>query len=272
MNPTKGPPPAREIAAFRLASPQSQRSRRRRPQALHRVCLSRVRDCTWAAVTGRVNAQRLRKCCSFCVDFVARSRRIGATRQVSHFFPEGLLHGFQPVSRGGVVCLAAVAGGVATSGLIPPSFALTNNGSITDLDTPFTENFDSLASTGTTIDLDGQRHHPRLVSRRARPTTRARESSNAGALYSFGVAGTNPVTDRALGSIGSGSDGQRSTLRCDDEQHRRNDHLAGRQLRRRAVAQRRQRNTGRSSLRCQYSRRCRRDHRRDAPKRAVGAS
>src|SRR5205807_990991 len=30
-------------------------------------------------------------------------------------------------------------------------------------------------------------------------------SSNAGALYSFGVAGTNPVTDRALGTVASGS-------------------------------------------------------------------
>jgi len=32
-------------------------------------------------------------------------------------------------------------------------------------------------------------------------------SSNTGALYSFGVAGTNPVTDRALGSVGSGGTG-----------------------------------------------------------------
>ena len=32
-------------------------------------------------------------------------------------------------------------------------------------------------------------------------------SSNTGALYSFGVAGTNPVTDRALGGIGSGGTG-----------------------------------------------------------------
>ena len=32
-------------------------------------------------------------------------------------------------------------------------------------------------------------------------------SSNTGALYSFGVAGTNPVTDRALGSVASGGTG-----------------------------------------------------------------
>ena len=32
-------------------------------------------------------------------------------------------------------------------------------------------------------------------------------SSTAGALYSFGVAGVNPVTDRALGSIASGTPG-----------------------------------------------------------------
>src|SRR5204863_270250 len=32
-------------------------------------------------------------------------------------------------------------------------------------------------------------------------------SSNTGALYSFGVAGTNPVTDRALGGVASSTTG-----------------------------------------------------------------
>ena len=40
---------------------------------------------------------------------------------------------------------------------------------------------------------------------RAGPSTiRARAWSNTGALYSFGVDGTNPITDRALGSVASG--------------------------------------------------------------------
>jgi uncharacterized protein len=90
--------------------------------------------------------------------------------------------------------------------LIPPSSALTNSGVITVLDTPLTENFDSLASTGTGIAWVDNSTIPGFYSTRAtyNPGT---GSSNAGSLYSFGVAGTNPVTDRALGSVASGATG-----------------------------------------------------------------
>ncbi|HET9479554.1 MAG TPA: lamin tail domain-containing protein, partial [Pyrinomonadaceae bacterium] len=87
-----------------------------------------------------------------------------------------------------------------------PSSALTNNGSITTLEAPLTENFDTLASTGTGIAWTDNSTIPGWYSSRVTYNS-GTGSSNAGALYSFGVAATNPVTDRALGSVGSGSTG-----------------------------------------------------------------
>src|SRR5580765_5672253 len=93
---------------------------------------------------------------------------------------------------------------VGLPGLLPPSFALTNGGSITALGVPLTENFDTLASTGTTIAWTDNSTIPGWYSTRAAYNS-GTGSSTTGALYSFGVAGTNPVTDRALGSIASGT-------------------------------------------------------------------
>src|SRR5689334_1473781 len=84
--------------------------------------------------------------------------------------------------------------------------ALTNGGSITALNAPLTENFDSLAQTGTGIAWADNVTLPGWYSSRTTYNT-GTGSSNTGALYSFGVAGTNPVTDRALGSVGSGGTG-----------------------------------------------------------------
>src|SRR5215213_2696809 len=95
---------------------------------------------------------------------------------------------------------------IAISFIASPSSALTNNGSITTLESPLTENFDTLASTGTGIAWADNTTIAGWYS--SRPTyNTGTGSSNAGALYSFGVAGTNPVTDRALGDVGSGSTG-----------------------------------------------------------------
>jgi endonuclease G len=101
---------------------------------------------------------------------------------------------------------AAVVMAFGISDVFHPSLALTNSGVITTLGTPLTENFDTLAQTGTAITWTDNSTIPGLFTTRPTYNT-GTGSSNAGALYSFGVAGTNPVTDRALGSVGSGATG-----------------------------------------------------------------
>ena len=136
-----------------------------------------------------------------------------------------------------LVSLFAAAG---LSHMVPPTFALTNGGSITALGVPLTENFDTLASAGTNITWTDNSTIPGWYSTRATYNS-GTGSSNTGALYSFGVAGTNPVTDRALGSVASGTTPDCLPGGQADEQHGRDDCVARHQLRRRAVAQRRKR-------------------------------
>src|SRR5215468_3620053 len=100
-----------------------------------------------------------------------------------------------------MICL-----GLGIRTLTRSSSALTNAGSITALGTPLTENFDSLASTGTGITWTDNSTIPGWYSTRTTYNS-GTGSSNTGALYSFGVAGTNPATDRALGSVASGGTG-----------------------------------------------------------------
>lgn len=95
---------------------------------------------------------------------------------------------------------------IAISFIGSPSSALTNNGSITTVGAPLTENFDTLASTGTGIAWADNATIPGWYSSRVTYNS-GTGSSNAGALYSFGVAGTNPATDRALGGVASGGTG-----------------------------------------------------------------
>ncbi len=76
--------------------------------------------------------------------------------------------------------------------------------SVTSLGTPVAQNFDTLAATGTNIPWTDNSTLPGWYSTRSTYNA-GTGSSNAGALYSFGVAGTNPVTDRALGSVASGT-------------------------------------------------------------------
>ncbi len=95
---------------------------------------------------------------------------------------------------------------IAIAYVASPSSALTNNGSITTLESPLTENFDTLASTGTNITWTDNATIPGWYSSRVAYNS-GTGSSNTGALYSFGVAGTNPVTDRALGAVASGGTG-----------------------------------------------------------------
>ena len=103
-----------------------------------------------------------------------------------------------------LVALLCVAAG--SSRMAPPSFAITNGGSITAAGVPLTEDFDTLASTGTGIAWTNNSTISGWWS--TRPTYNSGTgSSNAGALYSFGVAGAGPAADRALGTVASSGTG-----------------------------------------------------------------
>jgi hypothetical protein len=93
--------------------------------------------------------------------------------------------------------------GLGSRALVRPTSAISNAGAITALGVPLTENFDTLASTGANTWADNSTIPGWYSTRTA--YTAGTGSSNTGALYSFGVAGTNPVTDRALGSVASGT-------------------------------------------------------------------
>lgn len=85
--------------------------------------------------------------------------------------------------------------------------------SIVSLGTPITQNFDTLATSGTanawTDDSTLPGWYAQFTATPANPTTYSAGtgSSNTGAIYSFGVAGVNPVSDRAFGSVSSGTPG-----------------------------------------------------------------
>ncbi len=72
----------------------------------------------------------------------------------------------------------------------------------------YVQNFDSLASTGSGITWTDDGTIPDGGWYSSRSTYNAGTgSSTTGSLYSFGIAGTNLVTDRALGSVASGTTG-----------------------------------------------------------------
>jgi hypothetical protein len=103
-----------------------------------------------------------------------------------------------------ITAVVLVGWGILTFG--PSSSAVTNGGSITTLGSPLTENFDTLASSGTSFTWTDNSTIPAVYTSRTSYTV-GTGSSNTGALYSFGVAGVNPISERALGSVGSGSTG-----------------------------------------------------------------
>ncbi len=107
----------------------------------------------------------------------------------------------------GYISIAMILLVVGISALVPSSSALTNNGSVTAFGTPITENFDTLAnSSPSPVPWTDNVTIPGWYSSRAAYVV-GTGSSNTGALYSFGVAGVGPLSDRALGSVGSGSTG-----------------------------------------------------------------
>src|ERR1700690_4019849 len=105
----------------------------------------------------------------------------------------------------------ALVASLNVSLLIQPGSAqiLVSSGS------PYTQNFDSLANSGAppadTNWMDNSTIPGWYASKTqvgAISTYRVGSGTQTtGALYSFGVAGVNPVSDRALGSVASGTPG-----------------------------------------------------------------
>lgn len=119
-----------------------------------------------------------------------------------------------------VMALGFLAGGVSwwrSQAKVSPHIKTPQNAvpgspsiSIPTLGAPIIQNFDTLAQTGTpawTDDTTLAGWYAQFSATPANPTTytAGTGSSNSGALYSFGIAGTNPVTDRALGAVSSGT-------------------------------------------------------------------
>src|SRR4051812_4310938 len=83
--------------------------------------------------------------------------------------------------------------------------------SLTTLGTPYTQNFDALATSGTanpwTDNSTLAGWYAQFSATPTNPTTYRADSggSNTGAIYSWGVAGVNPLTERAFGMISSGT-------------------------------------------------------------------
>ena len=94
-----------------------------------------------------------------------------------------------------------------------PTVRISPSISITTLGMPITQNFDTLATAGTANawadDSTLTGWYSQFSLQPASPTTYRADSggSNTGAIYSWGVAGTNPLTERAFGSLASGTPG-----------------------------------------------------------------
>jgi len=94
--------------------------------------------------------------------------------------------------------------------IVRPSSAITNNGNITTLDAPLTENFNTLATGGTAnpwsdnSTIGGM--YAQFAAVPTNPTTYIADAgtSNTGGIHAYGT-GTN--TERALGSVGSNTTG-----------------------------------------------------------------
>src|SRR5689334_24580582 len=71
----------------------------------------------------------------------------------------------------------------------------------------YTQDFDSMGSTGTTTPPGwfAGTGNDTVGAISTTAVTAGTGSSNVGGNYNFGVAGVNPLTERALGSLASGS-------------------------------------------------------------------
>ncbi len=118
---------------------------------------------------------------------------------------------FKSLSRYGQIGLLAVAVVMLYGGIhIAATWAAAPAVSLTTLGVPYTQNFDSLATTGTantwTDDTTIVGLYSQFTATTTNPTTYRADAggSNTGAIYSWG---TGTATERALGSVGSGGTG-----------------------------------------------------------------
>src|SRR5215467_10482281 len=79
------------------------------------------------------------------------------------------------------IAITTIGVALHSSRLVPSSYALTNGGSITALGVPLTENFDTLATTGTSITWTDNSTIPGWYSTRTTYNS-STGSSNTGAL------------------------------------------------------------------------------------------
>jgi predicted extracellular nuclease len=99
---------------------------------------------------------------------------------------------------------------ITVSIIVRPSSAITNGGNITTLDSPLTENFNTLATAGTANAWSDNSTIGGMFAQFAavptNPTTYIADAgtNNTGGVHSYGT-GTN--TERALGSVGSNTTG-----------------------------------------------------------------
>src|SRR5437764_612247 len=77
--------------------------------------------------------------------------------------------------------------------------------SLTTLGSAYTQNFDTLANSGTSSTVPTGWDFSESGTNANTSYTAGTGSSTTGDTYSFGVAGTNLVTDRAFGGLQSGS-------------------------------------------------------------------
>lgn len=96
----------------------------------------------------------------------------------------------------------ATLGALAACALLTGPAAYAQSGQLTN--TSYQEDFNDLPSTGSSTVTASTATTPGLVSNRD-PLATSTGTANAGSLYSFGVAGVNPASDRALGAIVSSS-------------------------------------------------------------------
>jgi predicted extracellular nuclease len=107
-----------------------------------------------------------------------------------------------------LLLIALVA--IPVSIIVRPSSAITNGGNITTLDSPLTENFNTLATAGTAnawsdnSTISGM--YAQFAAVPTNPTTYIADAggNNTGGIHSYGT-GIN--TERALGSVGSNTTG-----------------------------------------------------------------
>ncbi|HKR14569.1 MAG TPA: Ig-like domain-containing protein [Pyrinomonadaceae bacterium] len=99
---------------------------------------------------------------------------------------------------------------LAVSFVVQPSSALTNNGSVVSFGSPLTENFDTLATAGTTNAWSDDSTIGGLYAQFAavptNPTIYIADAgtSNTGGIHSYG---TGTSTERAIGGVGSNATG-----------------------------------------------------------------